>query len=87
MIPQPRHVVDGLLLRVQGEFLEMPGLCLTEAQARRLLGLDADACTALLSSLVEADFLFRTHAGAFMRVERPAPSRATVKPHCRIATA
>src|SRR5262245_25358211 len=31
---------DDVLRRVQGEYLEMPGLRLTEAQARRLWGLD-----------------------------------------------
>jgi hypothetical protein len=66
-----------VLLRVQGEFLEMPGLRLTEQQARRLWGLDADSCKALLSALVEARFLFRTGEGAFMRVEEAAPLKAS----------
>ena len=59
---------EDVLRRVQGEFLEMPGLRLTEAQARRLWGLDAAACSALLGALVDAKFLFRTRDGAFMRV-------------------
>jgi hypothetical protein len=60
---------DDLIRRVRGEFLEMPGLRLTEAQARRLWGLDAASCAALLRALVEARFLVRTQDGAFMRVE------------------
>jgi hypothetical protein len=64
---------EEVLRRVQGEFMEMPGLCLTEAQARRLWGLDEASCGALLSALVDAKFLFRTHSGAFMRVETAAP--------------
>ena len=64
---------DDVLRRVQGEFLEMPGLRLTEPQARRLWGLDAASCGALLGTLVEAKFLFRTRDGAFMRVEYAAP--------------
>jgi hypothetical protein len=62
-------IPEDVLRRVQCEFLEMPGLRLTEAQACRLWDLDAPACAALLSALVEAKFLFRTRDGAFMRVE------------------
>ena len=65
---------------MQGEFLEMPGLRLTAAQARRLWGLDAATCSALLSALTEAKFLFRTRDGAFMRFEHARPAKATVPP-------
>jgi hypothetical protein len=71
---------DEVLRRVQGEFLEMPGLRLTPAQARRLWGLDAASCEALLTVLVEAKFLFQTRDGAFMRVEHAAPVRAASRP-------
>ena len=33
--------IDQMLQRIQGEFVEMPGLRLTAAQAQRLWGLDA----------------------------------------------
>jgi hypothetical protein len=69
-----------MLLRVKGEFLEMPGLRLTEAQACRLWGLDAASCAALLQELVHANFLFRTRDGAFMRVEHAAPVKAAMRP-------
>ena len=55
-----------VLRRVQGEYLEMPGLRLTIAQAQRLWGLDRAVCDALLGALVEAKFLFRTRDGAYM---------------------
>jgi hypothetical protein len=58
-----------VLRRVQGEYIEMPGLRLTIAQAQRLWGLDRAVCDALLGALVEAKFLFRTRDGAFMRVD------------------
>ena len=77
---------DDVLRRVQGEFLEMPGLRLTEAQARRLWGLDAASCTALLGALVDANFLFRTRDGAFMRVEA-MPMKAGLRARSRIAAA
>lgn len=53
--------------RVRGEYIEMPGLRLTLAQAQRLWGLDRAACDALLGALVEAKFLFKTRDGAFVR--------------------
>jgi hypothetical protein len=68
---------EELLRRVQGEFLEMPGLCLTETQAGRLWGVDAATCSAVLSALIDARFLFRTRDGAFMRIEHAAPVKAT----------
>jgi hypothetical protein len=71
--------IDDVLPRVKGEFLEMPGLRLTEPQARRLWGLDAASCGALLEVLVEAKFLFRTRDGAFMRVEYGAPARTAIR--------
>ena len=79
MTPEPSTTSEAVLRRVKGEFLEMPGLRLTEAQARRLWGLDQDACTALLGALVEANFLFRTRDGAFMRVEHAAPVKASLR--------
>jgi hypothetical protein len=78
---------EDVLRRVQGEFLEMPGLRLTEAQARRLWGLDAAACSALLGALVDANFLFRTREGAFMRVDQPTPMKAELRSRSRIAAA
>jgi len=87
MTPENAHASEEVLQRVQGEFLEMPGLRLTEAQARRLWGLDRDACAALLGALVDANFLFRTRDGAFMRVEHAGPLKATLRRHDKIAAA
>ena len=77
MTPESLLATDDVLQRVQGEFLEMPGLRLTEPQARRLWGLDAASCGALLGALIDAKFLFRTRDGAFMRVEYATPLQAT----------
>jgi hypothetical protein len=76
-----RHtlVSDTLLRRVRSEFLEMPGMRLTEAQGCRLWGLDAPQCSALLAALLEAKFLYRTNDGAFMRFDHHvSPAKATV---------
>jgi hypothetical protein len=79
MMPEAKRSIDEILRRVQGEFLEMPGLRLTEPQACRLWGLDAISCQALLEALVDAKFLFRTRDGAFMRVDHASPARTAVR--------
>jgi len=56
------------LRRAKSEFVEMPGLRLTEPQARRLWGLDQASCSRLLDTLVETRFLCRTRGGMFLRV-------------------
>jgi hypothetical protein len=76
MAPPRITPVDDVLRRVQGEFLEMPGLRLTEAQARRLWNLDQTRCESLLNLLVDAHFLFRTRDGAFMRLDQAVPVKA-----------
>ena len=76
----PDRATDGALLqRVRCEFLEMPGLRLTEAQARRLWGLDAAQCAALLHELLDAKFLLRTRDGAFVHPESATPERAHLR--------
>src|SRR5207244_9325302 len=87
MTPERTRATDEVLRRVQGEFLEMPGLRLTEPQARRLWGLDAASCSALLGALVDAKFLFQTRDGAFMRVEHAAPVRAALRSRRKAAAA
>jgi len=80
------HLADEMLCRVKGEYLEMPGLRLTEAQARRLWGLDAGMCSALLKSLVESNFLFRTRDGAFVRVDNSPLSASLRSPGMAVAS-
>ena len=87
MTAETNRANDDVLRRVQGEFLEMPGLRLTHAQARRLWGLDAAACESLLGVLVDAKFLFQTRDGAFMRVEHAAPVKSSLPPRSKIAVA
>ena len=87
MAPATEMISEELFQRIQGEFLEMPGLRLTEAQARRLWGLDHAACSALLGALVDAKFLFRTRDGAFMRVETASPLKVSPRNRSRVAAA
>ena len=67
--------VDDVLQRIQGEFVEMPGLRLTAAQAQRLWGLERDVCAALLGALLDAKFLSQTRDGAFVRLDGALPTR------------
>ena len=55
------------LCRIRGEYLEMPGLCLTLCQAQRLWGLPCERCEALLDALIQEQFLTCTADGRFIR--------------------
>ncbi len=69
---QPR--TQALLHRIQGEFLEMPGLCLTPRQAERLWGLTAPDCSSVLRALVEVGFLRQRADGRFVRHDSNSPA-------------
>jgi hypothetical protein len=66
-----------LLRRIRAEYIEMPGLRLTDAQAGRLWGLEASDCLDLLERLITEGFLQRRPDGTYARVTdgRPAQSR------------
>ena len=53
--------------RARAEYLEMPGLQLTVAQAARLWHLDLASSEGVLSTLVENRFLIRTRSAAYAR--------------------
>ncbi|HUR33424.1 MAG TPA: hypothetical protein VM032_06485 [Vicinamibacterales bacterium] len=74
-VPRTR-LREDIIRRVQGEFLEMPGLRLTEPQARRLWALEPSLCSAVLTELVENGFLLRTREGAFVRVDVASPLKS-----------
>ena len=61
--------LDDIVGQMRREFQEMPGLRLTDAQARRLWTLDAAACRAALDSLIASGFLIRTPEGSVVRVD------------------
>ncbi len=58
---------EDALRRIRGEYLEMPGLRLTTAQAQRLWNLDRRTCEQLLGTLVASRFLQKTRDGSFVR--------------------
>jgi hypothetical protein len=61
------HSVDSIVQRVRSEYLEMPGLSLTERQAQRLWHLEPETCHSLFKALVESGFLRRTPRGGYVR--------------------
>ena len=61
--------LDGIVRRVQQEFLEMPGLRLTPEQAGRLWGLERETCREVIDRLVASEFLYWTRTGAVTRLE------------------
>jgi hypothetical protein len=68
--PNPGTVppLDALVLRVRGEFGEMPGLQLTVSQASRLWQVEMSACERVLEQPVCEGFLYKTDNGAYIAV-------------------
>jgi hypothetical protein len=60
---------DHIVRRIKAEFLEMPGLRLTLAQATRLWGIERALCESVVETLVGCAFLRRTSAGVILRNE------------------
>ena len=54
-------------IRIQMEFLEMPGLKLSVEQIARLCGLSRDLAEAALETLAMRGFLRRANDGTFLR--------------------
>ncbi len=56
-----------LIRRVQAEYREMPGLCLTLDQACRLWALDRATCGRVLEALVAEGFVAVAERGIYVR--------------------
>jgi hypothetical protein len=85
-------VSSALRDRIRGEFLEMPGLKLTPAQARVLWNLNEATCAEALQSLADDGFLHQTPSGAFialpsatkmLKASLPDTTRMVRCPHCQ----
>ena len=68
-MPVQKSSFDTLLQRVRGEYLEMPGLRLTPAQAARLWNLDLATCRKVLLALTHEKFLAQSVAGTHVRAD------------------
>jgi hypothetical protein len=58
---------EQALRRARAEYLEMPGLQLTVAQAARLWQLDLACSEGVLSTLVQSRFLIKTRSESYAR--------------------
>jgi hypothetical protein len=68
-----------LLNRIKAEYIEMPGLRLTVAQAGRLWGLDGPACLDLLERLRIERFLQRRPDGSYSRLTDGLPAQPPLR--------
>ena len=59
--------LDDVLSRVEGEYHEMPGMCVTRMQAQRLWGLDSTTCELVLTTLLERGVVRRTSRGMYVK--------------------
>jgi hypothetical protein len=76
-----------IIERIRGEYLEMPGLRLTPAQAQRLCGVDLTVCQAVLDELVDAQFLTVNAHGMYARASDGAWARPRTAKTLRIPSA
>ena len=86
----PPILTDQMLSRVCGEYLEMPGLRLTQKQAQRLWGMDEATCRQILEFLVEVKFLRLSDVGSYARCGEGAvavPDLRMAKAHLRHSAA
>ena len=65
---------EEAMSRIAMEYIEMPDLKLSSAQARRLWNIPSDVCDRALAALVERGFLVQTRAGAYLRRSSGAPT-------------
>jgi hypothetical protein len=71
------RTIQDLTDRLRAEYLEMPGLRLTDDQVQRLCGIERTVCGLILDSLVASKFLCRTQDGNYSRVTEGDCLRAT----------
>lgn len=67
----PRGRLEALIMQVQNEFLDTPGLHLTAAEAERRFAADRETCEAVLNTLVDAGVLATMPRGTYVRFVPP----------------
>ena len=72
--------VDTLTDRIRAEFVDLPGLTITFAQACRLWHANEARCLEALENLVREGFLRRIASGAFIALPRPQGRRLRIEP-------
>jgi hypothetical protein len=59
--------LHDIVRRIEAEYREMPGMCVTAPQAQRLWGLDSLTCAFVLKTLVDRRVLRRTLRGTYVK--------------------
>ena len=82
----------AMLKRIRAEYLDMPGLRLTLAQAQRLCGVERTLCRMVLDALVDEQFLCVKSDGRYARMTdgdlpRPRPAKADLGAETRLVKA
>jgi hypothetical protein len=82
--------IHEVIRRVRAEYLEMPGLQLTEPQVQRLCGVERMVCQIVLDALVNEKFLWAKPDGHYARLTegqfpRPYPAKAVLRTDKRSA--
>jgi hypothetical protein len=78
-------LLESLVVRIRGEYQEMPGLRLTFAQACRLWQVDAPTCEMLLEQLLREAFLYKTSDGAYMALSATTARQAKAQLRERVS--
>jgi len=60
LVPAGPQSPTDLKALIRAEYLEMPGMRLTLAQAARLWNVDRDTCFSTLASLIDTGFLYQS---------------------------
>jgi hypothetical protein len=85
------RAAQDVINRVRAEYLEMPGMRLTNRQVQRLCGIDAAVCKDVLETMVETNFLSIKPDGTYVRatqgLPRAKPAKVFGRPDARIAAA
>jgi hypothetical protein len=66
--PRTTAALHELLLTIEREYREMPGLSVTARQAARLWGMGSTTCEFVLGILIQHGILRRTASGTYVRV-------------------
>ena len=61
------ETIRNVTRRVQSEYAQMPGLCITLPQAQRLLAVDYETCALVFNALTRRGALKRTKDGQYVR--------------------
>ena len=62
--------LEDSVQRIRAEYLDLPGLSLTAAQAQRLWNLDSETCGLALDMMIRETFLRRTPHAKYVRGDR-----------------